>query len=344
MDSTFLREIKKIVGLDGIIRDDGELLTYETDGLVKLRSKPGVVVLPTSAEQVQGVVRLCHKSGVPFVARGQGTGLSGGAMPHPDGVLIVMTRMRRIRADISPHDSAARFRDLGIDVFLGSGCFTSNNQIEVDGKQLSFRRAVIATGARASTPMIPGLKNVTYLTNETIFSLTKLPSRLGIIGAGPIGSEMSQAFARLGSYVSLFEMAEHVLPREDPDAAEIVQKSMEADGIDLQLATNVLKVEQNDTKISVHFERLGEIYEETFDQLLVTVGRTPNIENLGLKAAGIQYGPEGITTNDRLQTTNSKVFACGDVQDHIYRQAITAAGTGCMAAMDAERWLGEQAV
>ncbi|MEE3273623.1 MAG: FAD-dependent oxidoreductase, partial [Acidobacteriota bacterium] len=140
-----------------------------------------------------------------------------------------------------------------------------------------------------------------------------LPSRLGIIGAGPIGSEMSQAFARLGSYVSLFEMAEHVLPREDPDAAEIVQKSMEADGIDLQLATNVLKVEQNDTKISVHFERLGEIYEETFDQLLVTVGRTPNIENLGLKAAGIQYGPEGITINDRLQTTNSKVFACGDV-------------------------------
>ena len=96
MDSTFLREIEKIVGLDGIIRDDGELLTYETDGLVKLRSKPGVVVLPTSAEQVQGVVRLCHKSGVPFVARGQGTGLSGGAMPHPDGVLIVMTRMRRI--------------------------------------------------------------------------------------------------------------------------------------------------------------------------------------------------------------------------------------------------------
>jgi pyruvate/2-oxoglutarate dehydrogenase complex dihydrolipoamide dehydrogenase (E3) component len=161
--------------------------------------------------------------------------------------------------------------------------------------------------------MIPGLENVTYLTNETIFTLTKLPSRLGIIGAGPIGSEMSQAFARLGSCVSLFEMTDHVLPREDPDAAEIVQKSMEADGIDLQLATNVIRVEQDGTKISVHFERLGEIYVQTFDQLLVTVGRAPNTENLGLEAAGIECGPEGVTINDRLQTTNSKVFACGDV-------------------------------
>ena len=96
MDTTFLRDLERIVGADGIVRDDGELMTYETDGLVKLRSKPGVAVLPTSTEQVQGVVRLCHESGVPFVARGQGTGLSGGAMPHPDGVLIVMTRMNRI--------------------------------------------------------------------------------------------------------------------------------------------------------------------------------------------------------------------------------------------------------
>tara|TARA_B100002003_G_scaffold24092_1_gene19871 strand:- start:3429 stop:4949 length:1521 start_codon:yes stop_codon:yes gene_type:complete len=237
----------------------------------------------------------------------------GPVTSDPGNFGAAMTRMRRIRADISPHDSAARFRDLGIDVFIGAGCFTGSNQIEVDGKQLSFRRAVIATGARASTPMIPGLENVTYLTNETIFTLTKLPSRLGIIGAGPIGSEMSQAFARLGSCVSLFEMTGHVLPREDPDAAEIVQKSMEADGIDLQLATNVIRVEQDGTKISVHFERLGEIYVQTFDQLLVTVGRAPNTENLGLEAAGIECGPEGVTINDRLQTTNSKVFACGDV-------------------------------
>lgn len=226
---------------------------------------------------------------------------------------IAMARMRRIRAGISPHDSAARFRDLGIDVFIGEGRFTSSNQVDVDGKQLNFRRAVIATGARPSAPVIPGLDAVGYLTNETVFSLTELPPRLGVIGGGPIGSEMSQAFAQLGSRVSLFEMTNHILPREDPDAAAIVEKSMKTHGVDLLLAANVVKVDQRGSEITIQFERKGETHECAVDQLLVTIGRTPNIENIGLEAAGIQYERDGVLVNDRLQTTNSKVFACGDV-------------------------------
>ncbi len=224
-----------------------------------------------------------------------------------------MARMRRIRAGISSLDGAARFRDLGIDVFIGEGRFTSSNRIEVDGKELNFRRAVIATGGRAAAPPIPGLSDAPYLTNESVFSLTSLPARLGIIGAGPIGSEMSQAFARLGSRVSLFEMTDHILPREDPDAAAIVQDSMRADGVDLLLGVNVTKAEQRGAEIAVHFERDGETRESVFDQLLVAVGRAPNVEGLGLEAAGIQYERGGVLVDDRLRTTNSKVFACGDV-------------------------------
>ncbi len=135
----------------------------------------------------------------------------------------VMERMRRLRADISPHDSAKRFTELGVDVFLGAGKFTGPDTVEVGGQTLRFAKAVIATGARAAAPPIPGLKDVPYLTNETLFSLTELPKRFGIIGAGPIGCEMAQSFARFGSEVFLVEAEHGILPREDRDAAEIVR-------------------------------------------------------------------------------------------------------------------------
>ena len=148
----------------------------------------------------------------------------------------VMERMRRLRASISPLDSAQRFRDLGVDVFLGQARFDSNEFVIVtrqDGTQspLKFKKAVIASGARASAPPIPGLDSVNYLTNETVFSLTELPARMGIIGGGPIGAEMAQAFARLGSEVTLFERSSQILSREDSEAAAIVQKQFEIDGI-----------------------------------------------------------------------------------------------------------------
>jgi len=238
----------------------------------------------------------------------------GGPQASGEGdFAFAMERMRRLRAGISQLDGAARFRDLGIDVFIGEGRFVGGNEIEVDGKRLRFRRAVIATGGRASAPPIPGLDTVDYLTNENVFSLTSAPPRFGIIGAGPIGCEMSQAFARLGSRVSLFEMTGHILPREDPDAAAVVQDSMHADGVDLQLEVQVTRVERRGDDIVVHFERGGSAHELAFDQLLVAVGRAPNVDGLGLEEAGVTYERGGVLVDDRLRTTNSKIYACGDV-------------------------------
>jgi len=224
-----------------------------------------------------------------------------------------MERMRRLRAGISHHDSAARFRDLGVDVFLGSGRFTGPDTIEVGGKQLRFRRAVIATGGRAAAPPIPGLEDVEYLTNETIFTLTQLPPRLGIIGAGPIGCEMAQSFARFGSQVTVLEMGPHVLAREDADAAAIVQAAMLRDGVQLEFGVNVLRVPARGGHKVVVFERDGHELETKVDALLVAVGRAPNVEGLGLEAAGVQYNRYGVKVDDRLRTTNKRVYACGDV-------------------------------
>ena len=129
---------------------------------------------------------------------------------------------RRLRAGIGPHDGAQRFQDLGVDVFLGSGRFVGPDCIEVGGEKLYFRRAVVATGARAAVPPIPGLKEAGYLTNDTVFNLTELPKRMAVLGAGPIGCELAQSFARFGSAVTVLDMSDHMLPREDPDAARRV--------------------------------------------------------------------------------------------------------------------------
>jgi pyruvate/2-oxoglutarate dehydrogenase complex dihydrolipoamide dehydrogenase (E3) component len=156
----------------------------------------------------------------------------------------VMQRMRNIRARISEEDAALRYRDeLGVDVFLGQACFDSARSLQVDGTRLEFRKAVIATGARASAPPIPGLADAGYRTNETIFELTERPIRLGIIGAGPIGCELGQAFARLGCRVTLFDAADRVLSREDADAGEIVGRHLVADGVELALGFAIEKVE-----------------------------------------------------------------------------------------------------
>ncbi len=241
-------------------------------------------------------------------------GAFGGPASEGDGDFgFAMERMRRLRAGIAPHDSAARFRDLGIDVFLGEGRFISGEEVEVDGRRLRFRRAVIATGGRAAAPPIPGLDTIDYLTNETVFSLTDLPARFGVIGAGPIGCEMSQAFARLGSRTTLFEMTGHVLPREDPDAAAVVQEQMIADGVELQLKVKVIGVEKRADGIAVRYERDGATSESIVDELLVAVGRAPNVDGLGLEEAGVQYERGGVLVDDRLRTTNTRIFACGDV-------------------------------
>lgn len=225
----------------------------------------------------------------------------------------VMERMRRLRADISPHDSAKRLTEMGVDVFLGEGKFTGPDTVEVGGQTLRFAKAVIATGARASAPPISGLGDVPYLTNETLFSLTERPKRLGIVGAGPIGCEMAQAFARLGSKVFLVEAMHGILPAEDRDAADLVMGAMAKDGVTLLCCGKELKLAKEPDGVRLQVGSHGKAYDVHVDQLLVAVGRAPNVEGLGLEAVGVAFDKKGVKVNDRLQTANPRIYACGDI-------------------------------
>ena len=248
----------------------------------------------------------------------------GGPAAEGDGdFAAAMERMRKIRAGISHHDSARRYTDLGVDMFLGHGRFTGPNTLEVDGHGhgdhvLHFKRGVIATGARAAAPPIPGLEEAGYLTNENVFDLRELPPRLAVIGGGPIGCELAQSFARLGSRVTVLDMADHVLVREDPDAAEAVQRALVADGVELELGVSITGVRRDGDQRVVQFERGGERGGRTgsvaADQVLVAVGRAPNVDGLGLEKAQVRYDPQkGVEVDDRLRTSNPHVYAAGDV-------------------------------
>ena len=238
----------------------------------------------------------------------------GAPTPSGDGDFgKAMERMRKLRADISHVDSAARYSSLGVDVFLGTGKFTSKSTVEVAGTTLNFRNAVIATGARAAAPPIPGLDTVSYLTNETIFSLTELPESMTVIGAGPIGCEMAQSFAMFGCQVNVLDMADHALVREDADAAAIVQDQMIADGVNLQTRAAIKEITQDGDNIVVHFERDGEKHQVAAKELLVAVGRAPNTDGLGLEIAGVEFDRGGVITDERLRTTTKNIYAAGDV-------------------------------
>ena len=225
-----------------------------------------------------------------------------------------MSRMRKLRARISKVDSTHRYKNLGVDVFIGEGRFTGKDTITVGDQTLQFARAAICTGARAAAPPITGLTETGYLTNETIFSLTTLPPRLAVIGAGPIGCEMAQSFARFGSQVCLFERSTHILPREDADAAQIVQDQMKGDSVCFVFESNITQIESRGSEKVVHYQTNGTPHELLVDEILVGIGRAPNIEGLGLDTIGVEYDHRsGVKVNDRLQTTNSKIFAAGDI-------------------------------
>lgn len=229
----------------------------------------------------------------------------------------VMRRMRQRRAGIAKHDSAERLRAAGVDVFFGAASFADARTVLVDGHALRFRRAVIATGGRPVAPPISGLDEVPFLSNETVFSLTELPRRLLVIGAGPIGCELAQAFVRFGSNVTVFDMSTQVLPREDVDAAAIVRRSLQSDGIRFELGVRLDRVDMVNHELRIHYTRQGEGRLESGsaagDMLLVAAGRAPNIEGLNLEAAGVTATKQGVTVNDRLQTSNPRVYASGDV-------------------------------
>lgn len=236
----------------------------------------------------------------------------------PPGVTVdfpaVMERMRRLRAKISANDSAQRFRGLGVDVFLGEGRFVKSDVIEVEGKRLRFKRAVIATGARALALPIPGLAEAGFLTNETVFSLTALPRRLAVIGAGPIGCELAQAFARFGAQVTLLEVMPQILIREDRDAAARIQNALERDGVDIVLRCRIQEVRSNGAAKTVVLEVDGMKRELSVDAILVGGGRAPNVDELNLESVNVRYDTKtGVQVNDRLQTTNPRIYAAGDI-------------------------------
>jgi pyruvate/2-oxoglutarate dehydrogenase complex dihydrolipoamide dehydrogenase (E3) component len=224
-----------------------------------------------------------------------------------------MRRMRAIRARLSPADSAARFRSLGVDVFLGSGTFTGRQAIQVGGDTLAFRRAVIATGARPTIPAIPGLEAAGYYTNETVFAATELPSRLIVIGGGPIGCELAQTFARFGAEVTLVTDIDRVLPRDDARAAAIVAGALARDGVRIVTAATIEQVERVGATRAVTVRVGSERRRIDADRILVAAGRTPNIEAMGLAEAEVAASPTGIAVDDRLRTTNRAIYAVGDV-------------------------------
>jgi pyruvate/2-oxoglutarate dehydrogenase complex dihydrolipoamide dehydrogenase (E3) component len=243
----------------------------------------------------------------------------GVAVPGPVTVDFpaVMERLRRLRAAISHRDAAARFRDLGVDVYLGAGRFTGPDRVEVAGQTLEFARAVIATGGRPAPLELPGLDPAGYLTNETVFDLTELPRRLAVVGAGPIGCELAQVFRRLGSTIHLVNRSPRLLPREEPEAVAVLQRRFEREGIVLHLGAKPLAVESDDGPEgpgrALVIEENGQRVRLAVDAILAGVGRRPNVEGLGLEAAGVAHGPAGITVNDRLRTTNPRIYAAGDV-------------------------------
>ncbi|CAM9923192.1 unnamed protein product [Ectocarpus sp. 4 AP-2014] len=235
----------------------------------------------------------------------------------------VMKRMRRVRSDISEHDSVARYsRDFVKHIFLGRGVFTSADTIEVAGKKLKFDKAMVATGASAAVPPVPGLKDTPHLTNSNFWNLEELPPRMGVIGAGPIGLEMSQAMQRFGCKVTCFEYADQLLPREDPDAAKCLEGALLEDGLDIRLGARIKRVECDEgggqfkapfKAYRVILDKDGE--EEVFecDCLLNATGRVPNVFGVGLDDAGVDYNNrQGVVIDDYFRTTSPNIYACGD--------------------------------
>jgi pyruvate/2-oxoglutarate dehydrogenase complex dihydrolipoamide dehydrogenase (E3) component len=228
----------------------------------------------------------------------------------------VMARMRRVRAGIGRHDAAARFRDLGVDVFLGEAHFSGRHTVEVAGRTLPFKKAVIASGGRPVHPAVPGLPEAGYLTSETVFSLTSRPARLLVMGGGPLGCEFAQAYARLGCRVTLLHKYDRLMNREDPDAALLIQKIFLREGINLLLNARPLQVINTAAGKLVKFDSSGQPGEIEVDEILIGAGRSPNVEGLNLEAAGVEYEAgkgRGVLVNDYLQTTNRQIYAAGDV-------------------------------
>lgn len=228
---------------------------------------------------------------------------------------IAMERMRKIRSEISQIDGAERYqKDLNVDVFIGQGAFKDENKIIINETTiLNFKKAVIATGGRAFIPPIKGLVNVGYRTNATIFDLKELPKRIFVIGGGPIGCELAQSFSRFGSMVTLADLSLRIMKNDDEDAAEIVHRSMESDGVVFKLGAKIIDIEERNSGKKINIEFNGNKESIEVDEILVAAGRSPNIEGLNLEKMGIDFTRNGIAVDKNLRTNKKNIYACGDI-------------------------------
>jgi pyruvate/2-oxoglutarate dehydrogenase complex dihydrolipoamide dehydrogenase (E3) component len=238
---------------------------------------------------------------------------------------LVMERMRRLRAQISANDSVERFSKLGAEVYLGDAKFVGKNELEVDGHKLAFSKAIIATGARAAHLDLPGFAETGYLTNETVFSLEMLPKTLLVIGGGPIGCELAQTFRRFGSQVIVVVRGARLLPNDDADAAEIIRCRFEREGIRILFGCKLLRAERAGERRRVILQRGTQQETIVADEILVAIGRRPNIEGLNTELAGVKTDPSGVLVNDMLRTSNPDIYAAGDIcSSHKFTHAAEA--------------------
>lgn len=226
----------------------------------------------------------------------------------------VMQRMKEAQAHIGEHDAASRFQGMGIEVIFGAGKFTDDRTFEVNGRPIRSKRFLLATGSSPFVPPTPGLSHVPYLTNESVFDLSEQPQRMAVIGAGPIGLELAQAFQQLGTNVEVLELMPKFLPRLDPEMAEVLREAIERSGLRLNFEVKVTRVEKRGAEILLHAEAPGGEKMFTCDTLLMAIGRRPNVEGLDLEAAGVRYSPRGVETDDTLCTSNRRIYAVGDVR------------------------------
>jgi len=252
-----------------------------------------------------------------LAARTEEFGLPGLCLPTVD-LGAVMDRVRLVVETIQAHDSPERFCRLGAEVRFGQPLFRSDHEVELDGKKLSARSWIIATGSRPALPPVEGLREVPHWTSETVFSQRRLPARLIVLGGGPIGLELAQAFARLGTRVVVVEFLEQILGPEDPDLALILAKRLAAEGVEILTSTRVLRAEAADGAIRLTIAPAeGEARTLSADALLVAAGRRANTEGLGLEAAGVTVTPQGIPVDLRMRTHVPHIYACGDVNGRL---------------------------
>jgi pyruvate/2-oxoglutarate dehydrogenase complex dihydrolipoamide dehydrogenase (E3) component len=225
----------------------------------------------------------------------------------------VMAHVRDVVGEIASHEEAEIFEKRGIKIILGAAQFASPDTVQVNGQKVTSKKFIISTGSHPFVPPIDGLKDIPYLTNETVFSLNELPKSLIVLGGGPIGLELSQALHRLGVKVSVLEMMDQILVREEKELAKFVEKKLREEGMQLLTGHKAVKFAKSNGQVTATLEdKQGKRQDIKADNVLVAVGRMPNIDTLALDKAGIAYTKKGITVNEYLQTTNPNVFGCGD--------------------------------